>query len=335
MVSEGREAEDASPKDFRPSNTPPSAVTATQFILLLHSVPDIGEKTLTRLLTIISQQRLTPAACLAFSASEWRRKFGLKSNIADTIVSQREKLLEESEANLRRLREHPIEILTVIGAAYPKRLERYDEAPPPILYALGNAALLEPAPMRFTFTIAVSNEATPETLTRQDELADALIELGGVPVTGHDRIPYQRLALAAQRRNRPTFYVFDRGLREALGPSFDLPPFAAARIRDAVFSTDRDLALSSFRLDDHGLGANNRRRDSLVFAMSDVVLALSVRPGGNMAKECLHSRMQGKSVFVCSGPGSSAESLSAMGCDALPSGGDWAESILNSLSSRT
>jgi hypothetical protein len=188
--------------------------------------------------------------------------------------------------------------------------------------------------MRFTFTIAVSNDAPPETLARQDELADALIELGGVPVTGHDRLPYQRLALAAQRRNRPTLYVFDRGLREALGPAFDRPPFAAARIRDAVFSTERDLALSPFRLDDHGLGSNNRRRDRLVFAMADVVLALSVRPGGNMAKECVRSQSQGKPVYVVTGPGSNAQHLSDLGCEAMPSGSDWAERVLNALPSR-
>ena len=47
---------------------------------------------------------------------------------------------------------------------------------------------------------------------------------------------YKRLALTAQRQNRSVCYVFDRGLREALGPQFDRPPFSAARIA-TPFST--------------------------------------------------------------------------------------------------
>jgi predicted Rossmann fold nucleotide-binding protein DprA/Smf involved in DNA uptake len=304
-------------------------LSATQFLLLLHSVPELGEKTLTRLLSQQAQQRLVPSGCLALTSAEWRRSFGLKSEVADYLVAHREALLAKSAEILRTLRSHPLEVLAITGAAYPKRLEQYDDSPPPILYALGKFALLEPAPMRFTFTTAVSNDPSPDALDRQDEIANELIELGGVPVAGHDRLPYQRLALAAQRRNRPVTYVLDRGLREALGPDFDRPPFAAARIRDAVFETERDLALSPFRLDDHGLGANNRRRDRLIFALSDVILAVSVRPGGNMAKECLRAHAQGKIVYTI--PGAGHEALLSAGCPALPVGKDWAEQVTDRL----
>lgn len=298
-------------------------ISQTQFILLLHSVPQIGEKALTRLLRLNAQRRLTPEECLTLSAAEWKRRYELHPKAAVSLETDRETLLARSAETARLLRAHSLHLLTVESAAYPTRLERFDDAPPPILYALGNLSLLDlvypiKGSRRFTFTVAVSNGATPATLTQQDAIAAALVKAGGIPVTGHDRPPYQRLALAAQRQDRPIIYVLDRGLREALGPEFDRPPFAAARIREAVFLPERDLALSPFRLDDHAIGANNRRRDRLIFALSDVIVALDVRAGGGMAGECLRAQKLGKQVFAAEGGRDGNAALLEAGCLPLP-----------------
>jgi predicted Rossmann fold nucleotide-binding protein DprA/Smf involved in DNA uptake len=298
-----------------------------QFILLLHSVPQIGEKSLARLLRLNAQNRLTPETFLSLSVEEWRSRYDLDARAA-VYLSEHQAALRAQSAELARvLRAHRLQLLTLESAAYPARLERFDDAPPPVLYALGNLALLKEknaaAETRFTFTIAVSNGMSPATLNLQDAIASELIEAGGVPVTGHDRAPYKRLALSAQRRNRPILYLLDRGLREALGPEFDRPPFAAARIREAVFAPERDLALSPFRLDDHGLGANNRRRDRLVFALSDLVIALDVRTGGGMAGACRRALEQGRPVFVADGGRDGNEALRAAGCPPLTAGRDW------------
>lgn len=302
-------------------------LSAAQFLLLLHSVPQVGEKTLARLLRLIAQQRLSPEECLALTAAEWRRRYDLRSQAADTLCTRREALLRQSAELLRALRAHPMHLLTLESATYPPRLEHFDDAPPPILYALGRLALLDAQEGRFTFTVAVSNEAPPSSLAHLEEIAAALALAGGVPVTGHDRAPYQRLALAAQRQNRPIVYVFDRGLREALGPDFDRPPFAAARIRDAVFLPERDLALSPFRLDDHGLGANNRRRDRLAFALSDLIVALDIRAGGGMAQECLRAQKLGRPVYVAGGGRDGNAALRRAGCPPLPEEAGWAAQI--------
>lgn len=297
-------------------------VGTTQFLLMLHSVPQVGEKALTRLLRLIAQRRLTPEDCLRLTAEQWEKQYELHPRAAETLATRQPELRAKSAELARTLRAHPLQLLTIESASYPQRLERFDDAPPPLLYALGRSALLDernPAPdTRFTFSIAVSNGATPAVLARQDALAAALVAAGGVPVTGHDRTPYKRLALAAQRRNRPIIYVLDRGLREALGPEFDRPPFAAARIREAVFLPERDLALSPFRLDDHGLGGNNRRRDRLIFALADLIVALDVRAGGVMSEECLRARNQGRKVFVAEGGRDGNDVLRKAGCLPLP-----------------
>jgi hypothetical protein len=227
-----------------------------------------------------------------------------------------------------------LQLVSVSDATYPTRLEQNLESPPPLLYTLGNLKLLEPysnckPTTHFTFTIAVSRSANGDIMTRLDEIATQLAVLGGTPVTGHDRPEYQRLALAAQRRNLPTIYAFDRGLREALGPNFDRPPFAAARIRDAVFEFDRDLAVAPFRLDDHCIGGNNRRRDGLIFALSDVVIALDIGASGAMYAECCMANELRRAVFVCDGGRDGNEALRLAGVQPLPEPDEWPERLFS------
>lgn len=295
-----------------------------QFHLLLHSVPHLGEKSLAALLRRLAHRRPSPHAFLDLASDDLIRDYELPARVAEYLHDHRAALLAKSAELLRAVRLHPLQLLSTESAGYPDRLVQFDPDPPPLLYALGNANLIDPpVPTRFTFTLAVSNGAAPAVLNRLDEIATGLVEAGGTPVTGHDRAAYKRLALAAQRRNRSTLYVFDRGLREALGPDFDRPPFSAARIRDSVFEVDRDLALSPFRLDDHGLGANNRRRDELVFALSDLVVALDVRAGGMMMQECLRAHNQGRPVYIAAEGRDGNDALRIVGCSALPSIPDW------------
>ena len=312
------------------SREKPEAISQTEFLLLLHSAPHIGEKALARLLRLTAQQRLMPEDCLSLTSQEWQEKYELHPLAAEALALRQDTLRAQAAALHLTLRKYQIQPLTLESGSYPQRLDRNDDAPPPLLYALGNQNLLSHSytAERFTFTIAVSNGASAESLSRLDTLAKELIEQGGVPVTGHDRMPYQRLALTAQRQNLPTVYVFDRGLREVLGADFDKPPFSAARIRDLVFDTSRDLALSPFRLDDHSLGDHNKRRDRIVCALSDIIIALDVREGGGMADECLRAMKQRQPVFVAVGGREGNSALRDAGCLPIPTGKKWVQEVL-------
>ncbi|HLJ53629.1 MAG TPA: hypothetical protein VKT77_01245 [Chthonomonadaceae bacterium] len=308
-------------------------MTATELLLLLHSAPHVGEKALARLLRLTAQQRLTPDMFLRMTESEWQAEYELHPDAAAALAGRREALIAQGAELARTLRAFDVQLLSAESATYPGRLIRNDDAPPPLLYARGSLALLDHhyGGERFTFTIAVSNGAAPATLVQLDALASDLSAAGGVPVTGHDRAPYQRLALAAQRHARPTIYVMDRGLREALGPQFDRPPFAAARIRDAAFDPQRDLALSPFRLDAHSIGANNRRRDAIVFALSDIIVALDVRPGGAMYDACALAVAQGRPVFAAPDGRPGCAALLALGAKPLPAGASRTAEVRRAL----
>lgn len=309
----------------------PVRLSLTQFLLLLHCVPYLGEKSLGRILRLQTLLRFTPEDCLALTPDQWVCMLQTDARVADWIADNRSALLERSAEQLRVIQTHGIYMLTAESAAYPRMLERFDDAPPPVLYALGSCALLEIATAgRFRFTVAVSNGASSESLARMEEIATALVQAGGIPVTGHDRTPYKRLALCAQRLNRPVLYLLDRGLREALGPRFDRPPFSAARIRDAVFDAKRDLALSPFRLDDHAIGANNRRRDSLICAMADLIVAADVRAGGAMMETCLRANRLQRPVFVAGGGREGNALLREAGCSPAPE--SWTETLQRTFS---
>ncbi|HEV2474527.1 MAG TPA: hypothetical protein VGS41_17750, partial [Chthonomonadales bacterium] len=241
-------------------------VSAAQFLLLLHSLPGLGEKALGELLARIAKARIEPTEFLRLGRNVLQSEFELDGRTVSSLAENISSLLASARESARLLADYNVQVLSSAGARYPRVLETFDAAPPAILYCRGWMDLLDCGEEsgRFRFTVAVSNGAGAAALNAQDEIAADLISVGGVPVTGHDRVAYQRLALCAQRVGRPALYVMDRGLRDALGPEFNRPPFAAARIRTAQFDTTQDLAISPFKLDAHCLGGSNRRRDDLI-----------------------------------------------------------------------
>ena len=316
-----------------------ATLTSTQQLLLLHSVPHIGEKAIARLLRLTTQNRFSLDKLLTLEASELCTRYEISQESAAYLANNCVSLLQSSEDLARTLRQFSVQVRSIEDSGYPPLLDRFEDAPPPVLYLLGNSSLIfpsshemiarlnepisaetasvyqvAPSSSHFTYTIAVSNGADVKTMTQLETISNVQLQKGGVPVTGHDRSPYQRLALTAQRRNLSTIYLFDRGLREALGPNFDRAPFAAARIRDAFFETSRDLALSPFRLDDHSIGANNRRRDRLIFTLSEKIIALEVRTGGTMYAECLRAFKQGRDVSVVRNEQEGNQALLEQGC---------------------
>jgi predicted Rossmann fold nucleotide-binding protein DprA/Smf involved in DNA uptake len=192
-----------------------------------------------------------------------------------------------------------VQVLTAQHRLYPLALETFCDQPPPVLFALGQMSLLQNG---WRFAVACSRGAPHVALEAVDEIAQQAVREGGIPVTGHNTPPYQRVALAAIRQERPSITVLDRGLLEALGEGLNRPLFPAARLYELEFRTDRDVVLSPFPLQAGCLGLHNQRRDELVFALADVVFAVWVRAGGVMERLCLRAKKLGKRIEVWKAP---------------------------------
>ena len=55
--------------------------------------------------------------------------------------------------------------------------------------------------------------------------------------------------------------------------------------------------LSPFRLMDHARPRNGQRRDELIAALADVIVAVHARPGGQIERVCLEALDRGQCVL--------------------------------------
>lgn len=277
-----------------------------RFALLLTCVPQLGERQITQVLQQWARTGTPVDEFLRLPVDVLCEQWGLSQAAATALTdpnAQWRKRFTHSEALVRRL---GIEVLTTQHRLYPLVLEAFCEHPPPVLFAYGQVRLLEADSTHWRFAVACSRNAPHLALEVLDEIAQQAIREGGVPVTGHNTLPYQRQSLAATRQERPSITVLDRGLLNALGKELNRPLFPAARLYELEFRTDRDLVLSPFPLQAGCLGLHNQRRDELIFALADVIFAVWVRAGGVMERLCLRAQELGKRIEVWRAPDGTA-----------------------------
>jgi len=253
-----------------------------ELILMLSATQGIGEKTLASVLHRNAVLRRTPREFLALNVDALVEEYGFRRDAAQQFVQRDSNIEDVAVSAAREMRRAGIRIITLQDATYPSQLLNAMDDPPPVLYAYGRLELLS----RPLFAVANSNNASEEALTATDRAAEAALRAGWHPVTGHNRIPYQRTALVARRNGGRICYVLDRGIFEAFGGDLSKELFPAARIWSPAYDPDSDLTISCFPLWAHGLAVHNQRRDSIIFAMAGAIFAGDVRTGGQMERNC-------------------------------------------------
>jgi predicted Rossmann fold nucleotide-binding protein DprA/Smf involved in DNA uptake len=271
----------------------------SRFALLLTCVPHLGERQIAQVLHRWAQSRVPVDEFLSMPPETLQQEWGLSAQAAQALTEPKpswRKRFEQMDALARR---HGVEVLTAQHRLYPLTLEAFCEFAPPVLFAHGNLRLLQDG---WRFAVACSRGAPHLALEAVDEITRQAMREGGIPVTGHNTIPYQRVAVTAIRAEQPSITVLDRGLLDALGEGLNRPLFSAARLYELEFRADRDLVLSPFPLQAGSLGLYNQRRDELVFALADVVFAVWVRAGGVMERLCRQAKELGKRIEVWKAP---------------------------------
>jgi predicted Rossmann fold nucleotide-binding protein DprA/Smf involved in DNA uptake len=269
-------------------------MNVTELILLLSEVTGIGDKTIAAVLHRNALLRRTPGQFIALGADRWVEEYGFRRDAAVALDGVARSGLHGATTLAREMHKAGIRLLTVQDAASPNRHIESLEDPPPVIYAYGSLSLAD-APL---FAAANSNGAGEEALAATDRAAEAAIGCGWSPVTGHNRVPYQRPALVSRRNGGRVCYVLDRGMFEAFGGDMSRELFPAARIWSPAYDPDCDLTLSPFPLRAHGLAVHNRRRDELIFGIARVVFVGAVRPGGQMERACRQAVARGVAVLL-------------------------------------
>jgi DNA processing protein len=171
----------------------------------------------------------------------------------------------------------PVRIIGLGDTLFPGRLEAFLSSPPAAIFAYGNLGALTGE----TFAAFASRNATRNDLDRVEKAVERRVLESKVLVTGANTPVYQRAAVVPLRWGAPRVLVLDRGLFEAMGESLDQEPFRAARLWRYRFDPATDLVLTAHRPDDAYSPGANVRRDEVVAALADEIVAISVTPGGN------------------------------------------------------
>ena len=85
----------------------------TQFMLLLHQLPQLGEKSLLRILSLIRQQMLAPDNLLQFSVQDWVNRCEMPLPSAEYLCINREKLILRSAQDLMDIGRIPLHVLSI------------------------------------------------------------------------------------------------------------------------------------------------------------------------------------------------------------------------------
>ena len=262
------------------------------FTLLLCEVPGMGRKSIERVLHRNLLYGISGDDFLKLNVLSLTTEYKLSQTSAECIVDISNELRCAASRCANRLHNSGVHLITSTDITYPQRLLSRLTSPPPFLFVYGNLAAINTD----TFTVANSNGAPDSALAQCDEAAEYAVLAGKTVVTGHNRQAYQRPALVARRNGGRICYVLDRGLVEAFGGDLTRDLFPAARIWSPAYDSGQDVTISPFVPMEHGIAANNRLRDELIFALSDEILVGYIRTGGVMEKNCLEAVSRNQKV---------------------------------------
>jgi predicted Rossmann fold nucleotide-binding protein DprA/Smf involved in DNA uptake len=262
------------------------------YAVMLSELPHVGDKAAERILALNRARQHSLATFFRLPPAVLRDDYKLHAATLGRLGAER----TEHETRCRWLLD---QLVAAGGSAYltedrgyPARLTQRLTPPPVVLYSFGTADLLR-AP-----TLAVLNSRTLSEHAVSASLAavQAAVGQGFTLVTGGMKTSYRIAAVAGRAAAAPRVIVLDRGIFATFGARLDRDPFGFGPGRSALDAA-RTLVLSPFRLMDHATPRNGQRRDELIAALADVIVAVHARPGGQIERVCLEALDRGQSVL--------------------------------------
>ena len=239
----------------------------------------------------ISSLGLKPNQVFEMSAEALCNDVGLPREAAEQFV-RRTDLAKTVSDYKEKVGTKDVRMLTSDNVLFPDRILQFMSSPPGFVFAYGNIRALSSK----TFTVVCSRNPSAANLEQVERAAEEGVLASKVLVGGTNTDAYQRAAVVPLRWGAPRILVLDRGLFIALGDNLDEEPFRTARLWRYKFDPETDLVLSRSRPFDEYAPANQKYRDELIFALSDEVRAIAIRPGGNMDKLATRAEAAGRTV---------------------------------------
>ncbi len=260
--------------------------------LKLWELPQVGEKAARRILAVNRERGRTLATFFRLPAAVLREDYDLHPAALERLTRER----EAHETHCRWLEQRAAAAGARIHVAgepgYPERWSRRMESPPAVVALLGEEAVLELP----TLAVLNSRHIDERVVLASSAAVQAAIAQGFAVVSGGMKASHRISAVAARVAAAPRIVVLDRGLFATFGADVGGDPFGFGPGRSRL-DNRRTLVLSPFRLGDHAVAHNGKRRDELIAGLADVILAVHARPGGVIEHVCLEALDRGQIVL--------------------------------------
>lgn len=258
----------------------------------LWELPGVGEKGAQRVLAVNRARGRSLATFFRLPAAVLREEYALPPAALAALAA--DGAAHETRCRLLAQRlEASAAVVHLAGTSgYPQRLGERLQPPPALLASLGDASVLALP----TLTVLNSRDLDERVVVASHAAVRAAIAQGFAVVSGGMKASHRIAAAAARAAAAPRAIVLDRGLFATFAAGVGRDPFGL-RPGPHAFDRRRALVVSPFRLGDHAVARNGRRRDEVVAALADVIVAVHTRPGGVIERVCLEALDRGQVVL--------------------------------------
>lgn len=261
-------------------------------LLTLAELPRVGERRLRRLQALARWQGVPLTRVVDLATGAGAHQYRLPAIARTRLARDRFWHTAHCRALVARLAACGACVCQPGEAPYPQRWADHAEPAPPLAYLYGATELLA----RPTVALLTSRAVSEHTVTATVRVVRRAADEGFALAMGGMKSTHRIAAATARAAGAPRLVVLDRGLFAAFGGQPEFEPFGVGPGR-ARFDPTATLVLSIFRPHDHATPRNGRRRDELLAALGDVVVALSARPGGEIERICLRALDRGRCVL--------------------------------------
>ena len=280
-------------------------------LVTLAELPRVGERRLLRVQALARERRLPLGGVVDLAPHALARDYGLPSSALARLGRDRFWHTAHCRALVAQLAACGALVGQPGEAHYPRAWAERADPPPPLAYLYGAPELLG----RPTVALLGSRAVDEHAVTAAVRIVQRAAREGLAVAVGGMKTTHRIAAATARAAGAARIVVLDRGLFAAFGgqPQFDPFGFGPRRAR---FDPAATLVLSICRPHDHATPRGGRRRDELIAALGDVVVALSARPGGEVERICLRALDRGQCVVSWQANSASLVAAGAVPIDA-------------------
>ncbi|MCK4256885.1 DNA-processing protein DprA, partial [candidate division WOR-3 bacterium] len=251
--------------------------------LALSKVNGIGNKTLIDISERNKEKGVGIEEFWNLEESRMSEQYTIRKPVIEEIIKKRENYADIN-ALQQEINTKGVKIITIEDESYPAQLKEMDE-PPFILYAYGNINFLNDNLVAIVGSRDISNEGLALTY----KFSNLLMEQGITVLRGDTRDIDTITHIAAKDTKGFEIIVLSGGI---------LANLYKLEKSNKQIDPSKTLMLSFTDPNLHWTPYGERRRNQIVFSMSENIIVVEAREGGIIMDEGIKALEKGKKMFV-------------------------------------